>query len=508
MYQQIYQAIRSKILDGELSQNTMLPPSRVLAGEMRVSRNIVLIAYEMLISEGYLVTHKGSGTYVASIPDAYTASARTPTLRRSRASIVPRLSEYAKNLGNVLPEPPYRVGVPRVNARYDFRHGHPPIDLLSQKIWRRIVSRRASSFSRDEVSYSPPEGVPALREAVAQYLCDRRGVECDSSQIVIVNGSQQALDLVARVLVNPGDAVVVEEPCYPGTRQSLVGIGANIHAVRVDGEGLVTDELSSIRQPVRLVCVTPSHQYPTGNVMPLARRLELIAFARRVGAFIVEDDYDSEFRYDARPEKSVQGLDSDGRVVYIGTFSKVLFPALRLGYVALPKPLIEPFIVAKSVADRYAATFFQGVVAEFIREGHFERHLRRVRVQVGERRNALIEALSVAFEGMAKIEGENAGVHLLAWFPGFVRNALFEGIRRAFDHGVAVYSVDPCYLSPPRAAGLMMGYACMPPKEIREGVRRFAEAMKAVGKTSGTMDRVATGSRSSPPSAARFRHAL
>lgn len=495
MYQEIYQAIRSKILQGELSQDASLPPTRALASELRVSRNVVLTAYEMLISEGYLQPRRGSGTYVAPIPDAYTASATTSARRKGEPSIAPKLSEYAKNLGNTLPEPPYRVGVPRLNVRYDFRHGHPPVDVLSQKIWRRIVSRHAACFSREQVSYGPPEGVPALREAIARYLRDRRGVACEASQIVVVNGSQQALDLAARILVNPGDAVVVEEPCYPGTRQSLQGIGAKVHAVRVDGEGLVTSELKSIRDPVRLICVTPSHQYPTGSVMPLARRLELIAFARRVGAFIVEDDYDSEFRYDTRPEKSVQGLDPDGRVVYIGTFSKVLFPALRLGYIALPKPLVEPFIVAKSVADRYAATFFQVVVAEFMEEGHFERHLRRVRVQVSERRRALIEALSMSFDGMAKIEGENAGVHLLAWFPGFLRDVLAEGVRRAVEQSVAVYSVDPCYLTPPRAGGLLMGYASMLPKEIHQGVRRLAAAIKSVGPKTGTMPRAATGSR-------------
>jgi GntR family transcriptional regulator / MocR family aminotransferase len=483
LYQQIYQALRSKILTGQLKQDTKLPASRALSDELRVSRNIVLIAYDLLISEGYLVTRHGTGTYVAALPDAYiTSSNGTRSIQKSLSSASPRLSDYAKNLGYVLPEPPYRVGLPRLKVRYDFRHGHPAIDMLSRKIWRRIVSRRAAQFSRYDVGYGPPEGEPALRDAVADYLRDRRGVECESTQIVIVNGSQQALDLVARILINPGDAVVVEEPCYPGTRQALVGLGAKVHAVPVDDDGLVTDQLASIRDAIRLICITPSHQYPTGSVMPLPRRLALIAFARRIGAFIVEDDYDSEFRYDTRPEKSVQGLDSDGRVVYIGTLSKVLFPALRLGYVALPKELVEPFVVAKSIADRYTATFFQGVVAEFIREGHFERHLRRIRVQVSERRQALIDALTYEFNGTAQVCGENAGVHLLAWFSDLSRKSLSDGARRAADLGVGAYPVDTCYVRPPSTGGLLMGYASMTPKDIREGVRRLATALRVNGE--------------------------
>lgn len=477
LYQQIYQLIRQRILAGQITRDTQLPPSRVLADELRVSRNTVLIAYDLLTSEGYLTTRHGSGTYVASIPDAYVESKGIPRFRTTDLPAAPRLSDYAKNLGDALPEPPYRVGVERTKAQYDFRHGHPAIDALSQRIWRRIVMRRAAKLSRDEVGYGPPEGEPSLREAVAQYLFERRGVECEPSQIVIVNGSQQALDLVARILINPGDAVVVEEPCYPGTRLSLVGIGAKVYPIRVDGDGLVTDDLNSIQQPVRLICVTPSHQYPTGGVMPLARRLALIAFARRVGAFIVEDDYDSEFRYDTRPEKSVQGLDTGGQVVYIGTFSKVLFPALRLGYVALPVDLVEPFIVAKSVADRYCATFFQGVVAEFIRDGHFERHLRRLRVQVSERRNALNEALASTFKGTVQVFGADAGVHLVAWFSNLSSEALSKGARRAAELGVGAYTVDPCYVQPPSIGGLVMGYASMPPKDIREGVRRLARAL-------------------------------
>jgi GntR family transcriptional regulator/MocR family aminotransferase len=293
-----------------------------------------------------------------------------------------------------------------------------------------------------------------------------------------VNGSQQAIDLITRILVNPGDAVAVEEPCYPGMREALTALGANVYPVRVDNDGLVTEELKSFSQPIRLICVSPSHQYPTGSIMSLKRRLELIAFARKVGAFILEDDYDSEFRYDARPERAVQGLDPDGRVVYFSTFSKVLFAGLRLGYIVLPRSLVEPFVCAKALCDRNTPVFMQGVLADFIEEGHFERHLRRVRLKVGERRQAMIRALNTSFHNNMKIVGENAGVHLLAWLPDVSRDALPAGLRRAEELGVAAYPVTPCYVKPPKIAGLVMGYASLQPEEISAGVELLAKALK------------------------------
>ena len=477
---QIYQAIRLKILNGQMPAGGKVPSSRSLAKELGISRNTVTIAYEILTSEGYLISSQGAGTYIAPMPESFFGSQLASKMAPHRTSQPhPRLSDYSKNLGNASAEPPNLETKKNVTAKYDFRHGHPAIDVLSHRIWRHIVQQHAARFTLEQVSYGPPQGHPALRAAIMRYLRDRRGVECEQDEIVIVNGSQQALDLLGRILVNPGDAVVVEEPCYPGTRQALTGLGAKVHSVPVDNEGLITRDLASLPGPVRLICVTPSHQYPTGSVMPLKRRLELIAFARKVGAYIIEDDYDSEFRYGARPEQSVQGLESGDRVVYVGTFSKVLFPALRLGYVVLPKTLVEPFVIAKSVTDRYTATFFQGVVADFIAEGHFERHLRRVRVQMHERRDALVDALHTSFHGKVRISGESAGLHLLAWFPDISRASLEAGIRRASAAGVAVYSVDPCYAVRPRTGGLVMGFASMAPEVIREGIQRLSRSLTA-----------------------------
>jgi GntR family transcriptional regulator/MocR family aminotransferase len=481
LYQQIYNALKHKILTGELQRGTKMPSSRKLADDLCVSRNIVLIAYDQLIAEGYLESRQGSGTYVASIPDEFINSKVTPRLTRPGAPVPPRLSNYAERIGSTFLDLARR-GVPRPAIKYNFRYGHAAVDLLDQRHWRRLITRRAIRFSKAEMAYSAPEGHAGLRDALAQYLRVHRGVECEPEQIVIVNGSQQAIDLVIRVLVNPGDAVVVEEPCYPGTRLALAALGANVHPIRVDDNGLATDELQSITQPVRLICVTPSHQYPTGSVMSLQRRLELIAFARKAGAFILEDDYDSEFRYDARPEKAVQGLDPDGRVVYVSTFSKVLFAALRLGYVVLPKMLVEPLTCAKALSDRHSAVFAQGVLAEFIRDGHFERHLRRVRLKVGERRRAMIQALNTSFKDNVKMVGENAGVHLLAWLPDISREALPAGLLRAENFAVGAYPVEPCYVKPPRIAGLVMGYASLQPAEIRDGVDLLAKALMQSGR--------------------------
>jgi GntR family transcriptional regulator/MocR family aminotransferase len=486
LHRQIYQAIRVKILSGALAPDTRLPSSRNLARELCVSRNVVLIAYDNLIAEGYLESRHGSGTYIATIPESYLASHADPRPHASAVRARPRLSDYARRLGDRLPEPPHRIGETRSKTRYDFRYGHPAIDLMAHRTWRRLIGRRAARLSIDDMGYGPPEGHPALRTAVAGYLRESRGVECEPGQIIIVNGSQQALDLVARVLVNPGDVVAIEEPCYPGMRQVLRGIGAKVRPVRVDAEGLVIEDLLAMTAPPRLICVTPSHQYPTGSVMSLARRLALVGYARRTNSFVLEDDYDSEFRYDTRPEKSMQGLDPGGRVIYVSTFSKVLFPALRVGYVVLPQELVVPFAVAKSVTDRYTATFLQGVLADFIADGHFDRHLRRVRRAVGERRRALIGALTDGFGDTIEISGESAGVHVLVRFLGLSRKELEAGVARAAGLGVGAYPVDACYVVPPRIPGLVIGYASMPIRQIQEGVRRLVRALAPAARQSGT----------------------
>jgi GntR family transcriptional regulator/MocR family aminotransferase len=316
-----------------------------------------------------------------------------------------------------------------------------------------------------------------LREAIADYLHRARAVVCEPEQIVIVNGSQQALDLAARVLLDPGAGVVIEEPHYQGAQQIFLAAGARLYAVPVDAEGLDVSALPDATVGVRLAYVTPSHQFPSGVIMSLTRRLSLLTWAARLDAYVLEDDYDSEFRYAGRAVEAMQGLDRRGRVIYVGTFSKVLFPALRLGYLVLPKPLVQPFIAAKWLTDRHTATLEQEVLTDFIREGHFERHIHRSRTRNATRRAALLEALAEHLGPQGEVAGANAGVHLLLWLRDVPPSQVNSVIAQAARLGVGLYPVTPYYIEPPQRAGLLLGYASMSEAEIRAGIRGLATVL-------------------------------
>src|SRR5436309_10489439 len=412
---QVYRSIRRAILGGALRPGGRLPPTRALAGEVGVARNTVLLAYEQLLAEGYAVGRVGSGTYVAaSLPDTPLASAAPPETAAGPASIAPRaLSAFGRHLlrdGAVSAFP-----VPARPVRYDFRYGLPALDGKAVDLWRRLGRRRLGPRAPASLGYGPPEGHLPLRQALADYLPRARGVQCRPEQIVVVNGSQQALDLAARVLLDPGDSVVVEEPHYLGARRAFLAAGASLVPVPVDADGLDPARLPRPAGHVRLAYVTPSHQFPTGAVLSLPRRLALLAWARRAGAWVIEDDYDSEYRYEGRPIEALQGLDQGARVLYVGTLSKVLFPALRLGYLVLPEPLVPPFVRAKALTDRHTPTFEQEVLADLIGEGHFERHLRRTRTRNAAGRAALLDALGGYLGNRVEVGGANAGVHVVAW---------------------------------------------------------------------------------------------
>jgi GntR family transcriptional regulator/MocR family aminotransferase len=479
LYEQIYQSLRSAILAGQLAPGSRLPSTRALAHELGVSRNVVLLAYDQLLAEGYAVGQTGSGTYVAAalpdttlVPSRPTSQAANPPLRST-----PSLSAYGRRVAANAPGlspgmAPYTYTVP-----YDFRYGLPDVAQFPHEIWRRLLARRARAASRHSFHYGPPAGHTPLRDAIADYLRRARAVVCEPEQIVVVNGSQQALDLVTRVLLDADAGVVIEEPHYQGARQVFLAAGARLHTVPVDAEGLVTAALPDAPEGCRLAYVTPSHQFPSGAIMSLVRRLALLAWAERVGAYVLEDDYDSEFRYAGRPLEAVQGLDRSGRVIYVGTFSKVLFPALRLGYLVLPYTLVQPFTAAKWLTDRHTSTFEQEVLTDFIREGHFERHLRRSRTRNAARRAALLDALHEHLGERIEVSGANAGMHLLVWLRDVMPHQVDRLIERAAYAGVGLYSVSPYYLEPPRRAGLLLGYAAMTEAEIRAGIRRFAAVL-------------------------------
>ncbi|MBI2204926.1 MAG: PLP-dependent aminotransferase family protein [Candidatus Rokubacteria bacterium] len=466
---QVYASLRRAILAGELAAGTRLPSTRTLARDLAVSRNTVLLAYDQLLAEGYVEGRPGSGTYVAqALPEAPAGAARAT----ARVQTTPaRLSAYGARAAAI------RFASPRGPDRhlpYDFRYGTPKVAEFPHAVWRRLLGRHARGSTVATMAYGPPEGAPVLREAIAAYLRRARAVVCDPAQVLVVNGSQQALDLTARVLIDAGDTVALEEPNYLGARWAFHAAGARLVAAPVDADGLDVTRLGRERARARLVYATPSHQFPTGVVMSLSRRLALLEWASANRAWVVEDDYDSEYRYEGRPIEAVQGLDRSGRVIYVGTASKVLFPALRLGYLVVPPSLVEAFTAAKWVTDRHSATLEQLVLADFIADGHFERHLRRSRTRNAARREALLAALHGELGDRVDVVGANAGVHLLAWLRGLSPAAVPALIEDARGEGVGVYSIAPYYFRSPPQAGLMLGYAALDERTIREGIRRLA----------------------------------
>lgn len=473
LYLQVYRALRQAILDSNLGPGSRLPPTRNLSRDLGVSRNVVLQAYDQLYAEGYVEGKVGAGTFVASkLPEELLQAARVPAQDPPRETVEHRLSEWgqralrsgAPTRTPAPPEPP---------LRWDFQYGEVAADEQCLKLWRRLLARRSENLY---LNYSPAEGWPELRVQLADYVRRSRGVMCSPEQVVVVNGSQQALDLAARLLIEPGDPLVIEEPHYQGARQIFLSAGARLIPGRVDGEGLDI-KATADSDGARLVYVTPSHQFPTGAVMSLSRRLQLLDWAETQDAYLLEDDYDSEYRYGSRPVESVQGLDRRGRTIYIGTLSKVLFPSLRLGFLVLPEALVEPFVAAKWLTDRQSPTLEQAVLAEFIGEGHFERHLRRMRTLNSERRSALLAALEEHLGDRIEVEGTNAGVHLLVWLRGLRPDDLPPLIQRAAKRGVGIYSVEPYFLAKPPRAGIVLGYSSLSVEEIRRGVAELAEVL-------------------------------
>jgi GntR family transcriptional regulator/MocR family aminotransferase len=477
LHQRLYRGLRAAILDGRLPPRVRLPSTRSLAGEMRVSRNVVMAAFAQLLGEGYIEGRVGSGTYVAAtLPDSAVTPCQNGTSTPARR-IETRLSQYAREVLSLqlLPAPGESQ---KQRLLYDFRYGQPALEDFPHATWSQLVMQRVRLMSTRTMAYGRARGFGPLREAIADYLRRARGVDATARQVIIVNGTQQALDLAARMLVDRGDRVVVEDPCYQAARQVFLGVGARLLATPVDADGLDVTKLPR-GEAVRLAYVTPSHQFPLGGVLPLGRRLELLRWAEQAGAYVLEDDYDGEFRYETRPIEAMQGLDRMGRVLYIGSFSKVLFPSLRVGYLVVPEELVVPAAALKFLTDGATSTFEQEVLAEFIGEGHFERHLRRMRVLYAARRSILLDALRQAFGDRLEVAGAEAGLHVVIYLRGLLASAVPALVARAAASGVGIYSIAPYYLDPPQRAGLMLGYAALNERDIRAGVRAFAEVFDA-----------------------------
>jgi GntR family transcriptional regulator/MocR family aminotransferase len=461
---QIYRQLRQAILDGRVKAGDQLPSSRELAQRLSVARNTVVAVYERLLGEGYLESRSGSGTYV-SHSLTRSGSGRDP----GRQGMPVRLSAFAQRLS-----PPAQI-VPRRDLPFDFRPGVPELARFPIDIWRKLAAKELRQLNRSAAYYGNSAGLPALREAIVRTIRQTRAVTADLDDVIVTNGSQQGLDLVARVLINPGDVVAVEEPCYPAARAVFSSMGANLVPVPVDDDGLVTERLP---RDARLIYVTPSHQFPLGVPLSLARRRALLTWAAAKNATIIEDDYDSEFRYAGRPLDSLQGLDRHGIVVYLGTFSKVLFPGLRLGYLIAPSALRAYLVAAKWITDRHTEAFEQHIMACFIGEGHFARYLKRMQRIYADRHDALIKALNRHAPWLTPLPAV-AGLHLTALMPQD-GPPVDDLITRAAATGVGLYSISSFYERSPSRQGLMFGFGACRLEDIDEGVRRMGNVFRAM----------------------------
>lgn len=472
IYRQIYRQFRRKILTGELEPGRRLPSSRRLARQAGIARITVLQAYEQLEAEGFVQTRPGSGTFVmvdlaclepvdCPTPDNSTGSDRSLLTEWGQQVMALSISEEA-NPDTLRPE-------------IDFGIGRSFAQLFPYDIWRRLLGRYLSTDDAMLSRYGSPAGFFPLRQAIADYLGRARGVRCQAEQVVVVSGAQQALDILARLLLKPGDEVLVETPGYRDSFTIFQLHQARLLGLPVDHQGFPVDKIPDDCQ-AKLVFITPTHQFPRGGTMPLRRRLKMLDWADRHGAFIIEDDYDGDLRYDGHSLMALQGLDQEGRVVYLGTFSKVLFPALRLGYVVLPegkgRELAEAYVRAKDLVDRGAPTLTQAAVADFIAEGYFERHLRHLRRTYGQRRAVLVDALEHHLGDRVEFSPVAAGLHVMLLAKRDVDESRL--IHDAATVGLRIYGGAASFLDQPAPPSFLLGFSGLNEEEIAEGVRRLS----------------------------------
>src|SRR5579863_6990105 len=468
MYRQLYEWFRRAIFVGQLRPGQRVPSTRSLAMELKVSRIPVSSAYEQLHGEGYFETFVGAGTCVArSIPaEAFKPAARKPSdpSRQASRGKAPRAISRRVALMRVPPQTwPNNLGAFRVSL--------PALDHFPVGIWSKLVNRHLRKQTRQLMAYGDAKGYMPFREAIAEYLGAFRAVRCEPAQILVTTGSQQGIQLSAQVLLNPNERVWFEEPGYPGARQALLAAGVDLVPVPVDKGGLNVPEGIRRARNAHAAYITPSHQYPSGVTMTAARRMLLLNWAARSGAWIIEDDYDSEYRLGGRPIASLQGLDTDARVIYVGTFSKVMFPALRLGYVVVPKDLVNAFANARDATDQFSSTLYQAVMTDFIREGHLARHIRRMRMLYVDRRAALVDEIRKQADGRLEVIGAEAGMHLVALLPEGVSDVAVA--KKAAKIGISAMPLSYCYMKPAARGGLILGYGGVDARQIRDGMSKL-----------------------------------
>ena len=485
---QLYQALRIRVLDGRLASGTRLPASRDLAAALAISRNSVVRAYDQLYAEGFIEGRVGDGTYVAQLPQSALPAKKLSTkvstglstglptalstnwldLPVDSSSKVIHSGALGRVEKNHLALPP--SGPPRA-----FRVGVPAFDLFPFEVWAKLNAAFWRKPDLQQLCYGDPAGDARLRGMIAAYLRSSRGMQCTAEQIVITSGAQQGISLCAQLLVEPGDGVAIENPGYRAAGHAFAVAGARLHGVAVDSEGIDCAELAKLSD-CRLTYVTPSHQYPTGVVMSLARRLELLAWAERTQGWIVEDDYDGEYRYSGAPLAPLAALDRHGRVLYVGTFGKVAFPALRLGYLVLPPGLVDAFAQRRAVDVRHSEVSTQAVMAEFMAAGHFQRHIRRMRRAALSRRNALLNGWPQDIPGIGKLPTVAAGLHMTVPVGSVARERELIELASSVDveiNGLSSYWLPQSATPMDQRAGLVLGFAAVPEKAIEAALQRL-----------------------------------
>lgn len=484
---QLYEALRQRVLDGRLVSGTRLPASRDLAAALSISRNSVVRAYDQLYAEGFTESRVGDGTYVAQLPAAKKLSTKvstglrtglSPGLSTKWASLPEDLDSeviHSGGLGRIktnhLPQPP--AGPPRA-----FRVGVPAFDLFPFEVWAKLNGAFWRKPDLEQLCYGDPAGDGRLRGLIAAYLRSSRGMQCAAEQIVITSGAQQAISLCAQLLVEPGDGVAVENPGYRAAGHAFALAGGKLHGVPVDGEGIDCQVLNRL-DDCRVAYVTPSHQYPLGVVMSLARRLQLLAWAERTGGWIIEDDYDGEYRYSGAPLSPLAALDRSGRVLYVGTFGKVAFPALRLGYLVLPPGLVDAFSRRRAVDMRHSEVSTQAVMAEFMAAGHFQRHIRRMRRAALSRRNALLAGWPSGLMGIGELPSVAAGLHMTVRVDSLAREQ--QLLAQAHAQGIEINGLSSYWLAQSttpvdQRAGLVLGFAAVPEADIAVALAQLRQA--------------------------------
>lgn len=478
LYRQIYTEIRRAILVGELPSGRQLPASRLLAGQLGVARITVINAYDQLFAEGYLDSRRGAGTFVAKeLPEEFLHPSKIelPTDAVETAPRDLKLSGYGKRLAQekraILRHNPVTRIIP-------FQHALTAIDEFPFDIWSKLTNKCYQTLAPDEFGYGNAGGFLPLREALAAHLKSARAVNCKPEQIIITNGAQQAFDFIGRLLLEPQAEIWIENPCYLGAKQVFESAGAKLVPVMVDDQGFDVQEALKQSSQARLACVTPSHQFPLGVTMSLSRRLQLLEWAKNAGGWIVEDDYDSEYRYGGRPLASLQGLDREGRVLYIGSFSKTIFPALRLGCLVVPPDLIEIFSAMRALSGSPSPLIEQATLTAFIAEGHFARHMRRMRRLYEERQTILVAEIKKHLTGVLEINKSTSGMHLIGWLNEGVSD--YAVAKKALEFGIKLVPVSSHSLTKWERGGLILGYAALNEKQIKQGVKQLAKIIQSV----------------------------